>query len=468
MTLTENLAHQITALAYGDIPSEVVEKLKTCLLYGLSMAAGGANGENTETGLQNVLASPGSARVLLSAESRAPADAAFLNAHLMCARGQNDTFAAAFAHPGCVVIPAVLALAQERRVAGAEVLAALAVGYETLARCASDIAPAAVARHFRASSVFGAIAAAAAASRVIGLNAAQTAHALGLATQFASGTMQCWAEGTPEWRIQIGQTSRSGVFAALLAESGQTAAGRALEGADGFYAAFCGTAFEMPDHWLWATPSVVFKPLPGCLINQPPVYLLMSLMREYGFEGQAVLHVRVELSERNAAYPGIVNYGPFATSAGAIMSCPFMIEILLRSGHITLGDFAEHYGLSPVHAASKRIQVVAASEVVDWGCRLTVTLADGRTLSDEMRDMSRFAFAWDECSRILEHTTREWPMAGATERYRTLSTQVRRLETATRVDHLLEALTMSQSANLGLQGEVKRGQLFCGAEGSPN
>lgn len=439
MTYTEILARQIVTLAYDDIPAPVIDKLQTCLLYGLSMAAAGG-GAATETALAGVLSAPGAAGVLVSAHRRSAPDAAFLNAHLMCARGQNDTFAQAFAHPGCVVIPAVMALAQERQLSGKAVLTALAAGYETLARCAIDAAPAAVERRFRASSVFGGLAVAAAASRVLGLDAKRTAHALGLVTQFASGTMQCWAEGTPEWRVQIGHTSRSGVLAALLAEAGQTAASRALEGDSGFYAAFCGAPFILPADWLWATPEVVFKPLPGCLINQPPVYLLMSLMRDHEFSGANVRSVRVELSARNAAYPGVANYGPFPASAGAIMSCPFMIETLLRTGHLGMDDFLSDYGPSPTHAASRRVQVEAAPAIHDWGCKLIVVLDDGRILTDEMHDMSRFSFGWDECARILQSTTREWSLPEATRRYEQLADQIKDLHTAAGVAPLMETL----------------------------
>lgn len=443
MTSTEKLAEQITTLRYEDLDAAVADKLKTCLLYGLSMAAAGTTRIDAAEPLESVFASTGKAQTLISGKLCSAPDAVFLNAHLMCARGQNDTFSKAFAHPGCVIIPAILAVAQECGASGQEVLTAMAAGYETLARCSVDIAPAVVERQFRASSVFGVLGVAAATSKLLGLNQDQTAHAIGLATQFAGGTMQCWTEGTPEWRIQIAHCSRSGVLAALLAKSGQTAARESLEGAQGFYSAFSGTNFTPKEEWLWETPNVVFKPMPGCLINQPATYLLMKLQRRHALKSSDVRRVQVALSRRNAAYPGIASYGPFPTATGAIMSCPFMVETMLRNGMIKATDFHSEYAASPIHASSRRVTVTESDELSDWGCRLVVELQDGTVLTDEMLDLTQFCFDWEECNQLLLHVAEEWPLENAANRFQELSSSIAQFEGAPSVQELMKALTAS-------------------------
>lgn len=444
-TATGRLARDICRLELDQLDPLIISTLKTCLLYGLTMAAAGAQHTHEAEPLERLFGQSGTAQALLSGHSFQAMDAAFLNAQLMCARGQNDTFSEAFSHPGCVIIPALLAVAQDYGSSGKELLVAMTAGYETLARCAVDTAPAAVARHFRASPVFGVIAVAAATCRLLRLDAERTAHALGLATQFAGGTMQCWTEGTPEWRIQIGQTSRAGVFSALLAMSGQKAASQSLEGPQGFYAAFCGTARAPKEQWLWHTPKVVFKPMPGCLINQPAVYLLMQIQRIHAIRSSDIARVKVELSPRNAGYPGIANYGPFDTPAGAIMSCPFMIEVMLRQGAIQTADFRTGHDNPDINASSRRVHVSSSPEVTDWGCRLTLETHDGRTLTQQMQDLETFCFSWAECDALLEQVAKEWPLENAAKRYQQLRKQVSHLEGAATVNPLIAPLVASSA-----------------------
>lgn len=71
---------------------------------------------------------------------RSPAHAAALNAARLPSRSQNDTHAAISGHLGCVVWPAVLALAEHCESDAADVMAAALAGFEVAVRMAGDLA----------------------------------------------------------------------------------------------------------------------------------------------------------------------------------------------------------------------------------------------------------------------------------------------------------------------------------------
>jgi len=435
---TEILGEHIAALDPRAIPSSISEKLKTCLLYGLVMAVTAPDIENLERAASAAHDAPGDARAFVSGRRRAAADAAYVNALRMCSRGQNDTYSDIYAHPGCIVIPVVLALAQQHGASGRQALAAMAAGYETLYAVASGSAASLLERGLRATSMFGVFAAAAAAARMVDLDAAQTAHALGLAAQHSAGTMQCWAEGTPEWRIQVANAARAGIVCATLARYGYTSARHALEGASGFYRAFAGIDGRAVPAWAWHAQDVVFKPLPGCLINQAPLFLLLAMRRQHGFGPQDVRAVTAALSPRNAGYPGIARHGPFESATGAVMSGPFMLAVGLRDGTLRMRDFDDLHGPGDIHELSRRITVAGAADLPDWGARLDVHLHDGTVLTDRITELSRFAFGWDETDAQLSLLAQEWPWPDGAARYQALKANVRRLEELPSVDAMLE------------------------------
>jgi 2-methylcitrate dehydratase PrpD len=437
MTYLEAVSDYIVSIEYQNIPEDVLRKIKASVLYALVMGLTGHDEDDTFwKGLGLIHPEVGEASLLVSGAPRSAADAAFINAALICVRGQNDTFTQAVAHPGCVAIPAVLAVAERIGSGGRAILTSLVAGYEVLAKLGAPAANQAVGRGFRATSVFGVFASAAAVARLLGLDRIQTAHALSIASQFAAGTMQCWEEGTPEWRLQIGNASRAGVLAAFAARNGLTASAQALEGKSGFYHCFCGSVPTL-DLSGWATPALVYKPFPGCLINQGPIHVLRAILGQQHIAPAAVRQVVVRLSPQNANYPGVANHGPFVQQTGAVMSGPFMLEVILREGALRQEHFETLYGEDPIHAASARVVVQADAALPTWGCAVTVHLDDGRSFEERIEDQSCFAYGWDEVVAVLDMLVEEWPFADAATRYAAMKRLVDGFEREAGVDALM-------------------------------
>lgn len=407
MTYVAQLGTYACGFEAGNLPQHIVERLKCCLLYNLSMGvASYAADDTTWNAIRALNSAGGDASLLVTGERRAPQEAAFANAALITARGQNDTLRDAVGHVGCIVIPAVMALAEARQASIATLLAALSAGYETQAKVACGAAPLAVKRGFRATPVFGVFGSAAGAARVLGLDPDRTAHALAIASNFAAGTMQCWAEGTMEWRIQVANASRAGVVAALLAEAGIRGAAQALEGDCGFFRAF---SSEVPPLRLdgWGIERVMFKPYPGCAINQGPLHALMTMLRQHDVPRSDVTGLTVTLSPEQIGYPGVANVGPFTSPSGAVMSTAFMLTMALRDGVLYQRHFLQEYGDGDIHAASRMVELESDASVAGGSSRVAMRLRDGRTLHASCVDEDEFVFNWEQTTAIVRPLSAE-------------------------------------------------------------
>src|SRR5262249_2096984 len=148
------------------------------------------------------------------------ANAAMANGVLLSGRAQGDSHKAG--HIGGVAIPSALAVAQQRKLSGADFLSAMIVGYEVGLRIGRDHASELSTLGFRTTPTYGVFTAAAAGARALGLDGAQTADALALSANLASGLREYVNAGTEESPFQAGFAARNGISAALLAEAGVT------------------------------------------------------------------------------------------------------------------------------------------------------------------------------------------------------------------------------------------------------
>lgn len=403
------LGRYVADMRAQDLPPPYIERLASCLLYNLSIAfAGHDSGDVIQAALLAVHDASGDCSLLVTGTPRGPVDAAGINAELIAAGGQTDTHADMGGHLGCVVIPAVLALAQQRNASVNDVLAALAAGYEVPPRIGRGAVAETTARGFRGTSLFGVFGAVAGAARVIGLDAKQTAHALSLAANLAGGLTQCYTDGSPEGPLQVAQASRAGVLAALLAERGVPASSHVLEGGSGFYRAFSGTvpAIDLDG---WTLPDVTFKPFPGCAINQLPVFAIVELMRRERLAADDIAQLDVWLSPSHAAYPGIDRHGPFNSRMSAVMSAPFMLQVAMDSGTLQRTDFSQRFGPDAVHERSRRVRVHADELLAPFESRMVLTMANGSTLLCKAPPASALALAWAQTVTLCRAMSADWP-----------------------------------------------------------
>ena len=182
---------------------------------------------------------------------RLPAAAAALVNGTHChALDFDDTHLPSVLHPSASVAPAALAAAEAAGAGGAETMAAVAAGNEICIRLGMASYDPAIRNSIffenglHATSICGALASAAAAGLLFGLDGEGIAHAMGIAASMGAGIIEANRTGGSVKRIHCGWAAHAGVSAAQLAVHGLTGPPTVLEGRFGFYRAYSEGRFD--------------------------------------------------------------------------------------------------------------------------------------------------------------------------------------------------------------------------------
>ena len=398
-TLAARLADFIAGIETSTLPTEVEAKARACLLNGYGIALGCATTPYAPVARASALAlfgeQPRGATLLGDGRRTAVPGAALANSALFHGRAQEDTCGAA--HLGAILIPMLTALFEARALPLNRFLPALVAGYETGGLLEAAFAPRTTPAGFRSSPVYGTVAAAAAASRAMALLPEHIAAALANAASFAGGILQSFADGTDEWRYQVGYAGLNGLVAAQLAADGSVSAPHAFEGSAGFVRAFADTDCDVEAlanklGREWSIHRVTFKPYPVCAFNQTPVIAALALREQLA--GASVASVRVRMNPYETGYAGMDSKGPFSTVAGTLMSIPFCIALTLLRGDPTMATMTS-YDDAEVNALMARIEPVADEGVARLCCVLEAETEDGRTVTqDQPMTTEDFNYDW--------------------------------------------------------------------------
>lgn len=384
--LSQRLADFVVSLNFQSMPAEVVEKARTCLLNGYGMARGSYNTPYVKVARAAALATNGEltqhgAALLGDGRKTTIAGAALANSALFHGRAQEDTLGAA--HIGAIVIPLLTAMIEAQRLPLDRLIPALVAAYEAAGLFEHAYSPITTPASFRASPLYGVVAAAAGAARLMGLSADKTAAALSNAASFTGGILQSFDDGTDEWRYQVGVAAAQGLTAAALAQSGSVSARHAFEGRNGFVRAFARTSCDVGALSArlgedWSIRRVTFKPYPVCAFNQTPVIASLALREQIG--ARKIRSVTVRMNPFEAGYAGMDSKGPFDSISGTLMSIPFCIATTLVNGTPSMAHMT-NYTDPLVNSTVDRIELVADASVPRLHSAIEVTMEDGSQLS---------------------------------------------------------------------------------------
>jgi 2-methylcitrate dehydratase PrpD len=356
-TVSQQLAEFIYATSFGDLPPAIVEMAKSRVLDSLATAIASRNLPVPGVARQFVKNNRGEATIFGHAQRVPAIDAALVNATLINGTTQDDFLAKS--HPGAVVIPAGMAIAEEEGCSGREFLASVVLGYDLAARAYLG-APGMLPR-FRASGVAGAVGAAATAGKMQKLSASELANALGLSTMFASGFGEGFHAGTMDVKLNVGWACRSGVSASKLAGLGATSAPLAFEGKSGFFNAFASTANNADEAVRalgkpFLIEKVTYKERPVCIFVQTPVHLAHRFAHENRVDASKIKQVTILAPHSTYTNPGFQNVAPFKTPLHARISARFCTAAAL------LGKPIDQYGF---YANTTDPEVLALAEKID-------------------------------------------------------------------------------------------------------
>jgi 2-methylcitrate dehydratase len=394
--LVEQLAEWILAFDAAALPPEVVEQAKLLLLDALACALAAAPEETVAATLRAVDALGGTPEctVIGTARRTSAANAVLANGALIRVLDSNDLYwgPRSGGHPSDN-LAVVLAMGERQACTGRELLAAMVLGYELYGRI-QDLGDATGDWDHTTAS---ALVAPAIASRLLGLDARRTAHALALGV----------AHGNALSAIRSGQLSaaksvanaivaHTGTLAALLAAEGLTGPLRALEGPHGWAQTMLAdadlTVLVAPLDGRYRLMNVSIKAYPCIGTGQAAIAAAIQARRELGdaaadaerieLRMADIPFVRGQIDDRARREP--------TTRETADHSFYYLVAVALLDGVLTPHQFADGRWLEPsVRALMQRISIEAdpslnAYTPASFPCTLTLVTRDGSRRAIEM------------------------------------------------------------------------------------
>ena len=284
MTTPNGILDFISEITWDDLPPQVRLQSKLCLLDLIGVGAGGAS-----TKLSGIIRDycaldmSGALPMMFDGRGASASGVALAGGMTIDALDGHDGFNPAKGHAGCGVLPALYGLTQELNdVTGQEFLLCLTLGYELA--CRTALAQHASVPDYHTSGAWVAVAVAGMAARLMRLDHAQTAHAMGIAEYHGprSQMMRCIDHPTM-LKDGSGWGAMCGVAAARLAAAGFTGAPALTLGTDHWQ--------DLGDRWLIC--QQYFKPYPVCRWAQAPIAAVLDLQQRHGFASQDItgLHI---------------------------------------------------------------------------------------------------------------------------------------------------------------------------------
>lgn len=235
--LAARLGHFVAGTRLTDIPAAVRHEGKRSLLNFVGTALGSARDGAVETAIEVLAPYSGVPQAtILGRDERLDApSAAFVNAIAGNLLDFDDTHPETVIHPTAPVAPVALAMGEELGRSGHTVLEAFVLGAEVECRLGLGVSPGHYARGWHITATAGVFGAAAAAAKLLELNAVQCGHALGIAASQSAGVVENLASSAKN--VGVGAAARNGLLAARFAAGGYEAAPAAIEGPLGWAAA---------------------------------------------------------------------------------------------------------------------------------------------------------------------------------------------------------------------------------------
>ena len=388
MNATTLLADFVTKHRMDDCPEAALDAARRAILDCLGVMLAGSI-EPAARILQQVAQAEGGmplCTVVGTGRRTGAVWAALCNGTAAHALDFDDTNFALMGHPSAPVLAAALAAGELALADGRAVLHAFLLGFEVETTLAEVINPAHYEHGWHATCTLGTLGAAAAAARLLGLDGAQTRHALAVAASQSSGLKENF--GTMTKPFHAGHAARSGVLSALMAREGWTASEHAIEGPQGFLNVLgAGKRAVEPlatlgAPWKILTTGVAVKPYPSCACTHSIIDSTLEIRRTHDVRPEEIEEVTVGVA---AGVPRILIHARPRTGLEGKFSAQFSAAAALTDGRVGITTFQDDRVQDPaIRRLMERVRVSVDPDIPTdlerhmW-TRVTVRCTDGRT-----------------------------------------------------------------------------------------
>ncbi len=403
--VTDAVVEFVLGTEYEDVPEDVRVIMRRCFVDGAGLMVAGSTEESGRI-IQNYLREIGGepeARVF-GTSMVAPAHlAALANGVAGHAMDYDDTQLSSYpdrvygllTHPTCPVMPAAFALAEALGATGQELLAAFALGFEVECKVAEAIRPDHYVKGFHSTGTIGAIGAATAAAKLMGLDERQLRMCYGIVCSESAGLRANF--GTMTKPYHCGRAAENGVVAARLAAGGYSADPAIFDGRWGFFQIMGGGRDE--DHivgklgapWSAVDPGVSIKPYPCGSLSHPAMDAARDLILENDIRPEQVRELRFGTTSR-VLEP--LRYAEPQNELEAKFSLQFGFAALLLERAAGIAQYRDEVVRRPdVVEMMKKVRAFVDEDIEAQGYalirgRVEIELEDG-TVHEKMSEISR-------------------------------------------------------------------------------
>jgi 2-methylcitrate dehydratase len=394
--VTRTMAEWAASLTYDDLPAEVVTEAKRFLMDSVGCALGGAQQHDVHIAREVLgeCAGSGNATVLVTGERWDPVSASLLNALMIRVMDYNDIYWKQDPSHPSDIIPAAMAAAERAGRSGRDLMVGIAIAYEFEQRLCEVSFPGVREIGWHHATLTAA-ASPIAAGRMLGLNAEQIQHAIGI-----SASRHCTTGSVTAGKLTMMKNTvdpmatQSGVIAALLAERGYTGPEHVLDGKEGFSHVFDSEwKFPILTDGLgesWRILQCGMKFFPTEALTHAPISATLDLVKEHDLAADEVETITIYSLARAAdilADPS--KYDP-RTKETADHSLPYVIAAAVADRQVTPIQFTDAKIMDEkIRAQLAKVKVIADPEIEAvfpklQRVRVVIRTTDGRELEKRL------------------------------------------------------------------------------------
>src|SRR2546426_1032120 len=380
--VTRTLAKYVVSGSYADLPPAVCKEARRTLLNWMGCAVGGSRHEAMDVAISALapFSGPPRASVLGRRERMDILNASLMNGISSHVFDFDDTHLKTVIHPAGPVVPAILALSEERTVSGREFLNALVLGIEVECRIGNAVYPAHYDRGWHITGTTGVFGSAAASGKLLGLSEQQMVWALGLAATQPVGLREMF--GSMAKSFHPGRAAQNGLTAAHLAARNFTSAATGIEGKSGWANVLSTTQAygEITEHHgkTYEILLNTYKPFACGVVIHPAIDACIQIRQEHKLTGDQI--ARVDLRVHPLVMELTGKKTP-QTGLESKFSVYFAAALALVRGSAGMGGLSEEKARKPDNGAPRgRGTATNEPPIKEEKGRATVNPQGGRTL----------------------------------------------------------------------------------------
>ncbi len=403
--LTMQLARFVTQLELRDIPRDATATAKFGFADCFAVMIAGRREEASRI-VDRELASSDRAEqasIIPTGEKRNVADAALVNGVSAHVLDYDDV--TLDGHPSAVLVPTIIAQAEALQSSGAEMLAAYVAGYEVWAELLAREPIPLHQKGWHPTALRGAIAAAAAAAKLLRLDVNQTATAMAISASMAGGLVANFGSLTK--CFQVGRAAQSGILAARLARSGLTASLDALEHPSGFLAASSPAGdvnfdldFDAADkEWHLVRQGLNIKRYPVCYGAHRAIDATIDLAKDHRIDTNDIQGIQVSTSETQMVM--LRNERP-RTAFEAKFSMPFAIASAIIAKKVGLQQLTDEFVMrDDIQAIFPKVSYTLTKEMLNGSAFAAEESVQIRMASGQVLESPKIEYAKGSHQRPL-------------------------------------------------------------------